>query len=61
MAAAAGGIDALVFTGGIGERSAPVRRAVTERLEFLGLVHSGEDLELARQARELLQGVPHRS
>jgi len=88
MTAAAGGIDALVFTGGIGERSAPVRRGVTERLEFLGLalgpanetvadadadvsgpgarvptlvVQAREDLELARQARELLQGVPRPS
>lgn len=85
MTAAAGGIDALVFTGGIGERSAPLRRTVTQRLEFLGLalgpaneaiggsdadlsaagarvatvvVHSREDFELARQARELLQAPP---
>lgn len=35
MTAAAGGIDALVFTGGIGERSAPVRRAVAARLRYL--------------------------
>jgi acetate kinase len=37
MAVAAGGIDALVFTGGVGEGSAPVRRAAAERLEFLGV------------------------
>ncbi|HEY7986009.1 MAG TPA: acetate kinase [Methylophilaceae bacterium] len=36
-AAKAGGIDALVFTGGIGEHSALVRALVCERLEFLGL------------------------
>jgi acetate kinase len=35
MTAAAGGIDALVFTGGVGERSAPVRRAAAGRLGFL--------------------------
>jgi acetate kinase len=37
MAAAAGGLDALVFTAGIGEGSALVRRRVCERLGFLGV------------------------
>ncbi|HET9185232.1 MAG TPA: acetate/propionate family kinase [Solirubrobacterales bacterium] len=37
MAAAMGGIDALVFTGGIGEHSGRVRVEVSERLGFLGL------------------------
>ncbi len=37
MAAALGGLDALVFTGGVGERSAPVRRLAVEGLGFLGL------------------------
>ena len=37
MAAALGGLDALVFTAGIGENSAPVRSSVCERLRFLGL------------------------
>lgn len=37
MAAAAGGIDALVFTAGIGEGSAPVRERVAGRLRFLGV------------------------
>lgn len=36
-AAAMGGIDALVFTGGIGENSALVRSAVCSGLEFLGI------------------------
>ncbi len=36
-AAAMGGIDVLVFTGGIGENSALVRRKSVEGLEFLGL------------------------
>lgn len=35
-AAKAGGIDALVFTGGIGEHAAIVRRLVCEPLDFLG-------------------------
>jgi len=82
MAAAAGGIDALVFTGGIGERSPRLRRTVAERLAFLGVgigtdnervadadadvsgpgagvrvlvVHAREDIELARDAREVLR------
>lgn len=37
MAAAAGGLDALVFTGGVGEHSPDVRRAAVSRLGFLGL------------------------
>jgi acetate kinase len=37
MAAALGGVDALAFTGGVGERSAEVRELAVEGLEFLGL------------------------
>jgi acetate kinase len=37
MAAAAGGIDVLVFTAGIGEGSARVREHVCRRLAFLGV------------------------
>jgi acetate kinase len=37
MAAALGGIDALIFTGGVGERSPAVREGAVERLCFLGL------------------------
>ena len=37
MAASLGGLDALVFTGGVGERSAPVRAAAAEGLGFLGV------------------------
>ena len=37
LAAALGGLDALVFTGGIGEHAAPVRERVCEDLEFLGI------------------------
>lgn len=36
-AAALGGVDAVVFTGGIGENSADVRRESLEGLSFLGL------------------------
>ena len=37
MAASLGGLDALVFTGGVGERSAPVRALAAEGLGFLGV------------------------
>jgi acetate kinase len=37
MAAALGGLDALVFTGGVGERSAPVREEACLGLGFLGV------------------------
>ncbi|MBV8221821.1 MAG: acetate/propionate family kinase [Candidatus Eremiobacteraeota bacterium] len=42
MAASLGGIDALVFTGGIGENAHPVRRAVCSGLEFLGIALDDE-------------------
>ncbi|MDP1665981.1 MAG: acetate kinase [Methylobacter sp.] len=47
FAAKAGGIDALVFTGGIGEHSAEVREKICDPLAFLGITldntanHSG--------------------
>jgi acetate kinase len=37
LAAALGGIDAMVFTAGIGENAASIRAAVARRLEWLGL------------------------
>lgn len=37
MAAAMGGLDALAFTGGIGENSDRIRRMACERLGFLGI------------------------
>ncbi len=46
-AAAMGGIDALVFTGGIGENSPNVRKAVCSDMDFLGI---NLDLELNENA-----------
>ncbi|MEY8841529.1 acetate/propionate family kinase [Cribrihabitans sp. XS_ASV171] len=37
MAAVLGGLDAVVFTGGVGENAAPIRARVIEGLGFLGL------------------------
>lgn len=42
LVASAGGIDALVFTGGIGEHAAEVRRRVANQLGWLGLKLSPE-------------------
>jgi len=36
-AAVMGGLDAVVLTGGIGENSAPMRRRILQRLDFLGI------------------------
>ena len=37
LAAALGGLDALVFTGGIGEHAAPIREKIVRGAEWLGL------------------------
>jgi len=50
-AAAMGGVDAVVFTGGIGENSASMRARICEGLDFLGL-----RLDLARNAAPDLTG-----
>jgi acetate kinase len=57
--AALGGIDALVFTGGIGENSTVVRDRVSERVRFLGsfdvqVVPAREELLIARAVRTLI-------
>ncbi|HEY4840290.1 MAG TPA: acetate/propionate family kinase [Candidatus Acidoferrales bacterium] len=56
-----GGVDLLVFTGGIGEHSDYVRNAAAGGLEFLGLtpnkiqvVPAQEELQIARHSRQLL-------
>jgi acetate kinase len=81
MAAALEGVDAIAFTGGVGEHGATVRERATASLGWLGaeldldrndaaqgdgivstdgsatavlVVEAREDLEIARQARELL-------
>jgi len=51
MTAAAGGLDALVFTGGIGEHSPAVRAAATERLGHLGVhIDAGHNDEVEGDA-----------
>jgi acetate kinase len=59
MSAALGGLDAVAFTGGVGEHALPVRSAICERLRFLGVgervpVHviaAREDAVIARAVR----------
>lgn len=84
MSAAAGGLDILVFTGGVGENSSTVRQRAVERLGYLGVsidprrnttsrgdndltalgakvrtvvVTAREDLQIAREIRQVLQGT----
>ena len=61
MAASLGGVDVVVFTGGVGENAAPIRDETVAGLGFLGefrvlTVTAREDLEIARQVRDLLPG-----
>ena len=60
MATAAGGIDVLAFTGGIGEHADAVRGRIVERARFLGdfrveIVASREELVIAAETRRLLE------
>jgi len=45
LAAALQGVDALVFTAGVGENSAPVRRAIAAKLGWLGVSIDADDNE----------------
>jgi acetate kinase len=59
LAAALGGLDALVFTGGIGEHAAPVRDRICEGLRHLGhfavhVVKADEERVIARHVHALI-------
>jgi acetate kinase len=61
MAVGLGGLDALAFSGGVGENRSDVRNAVVRRLSFLGefrveVVPAREDVVIARAVRGLLAG-----
>lgn len=87
MAASMGGVDAIAFTGGVGEHAPIVRAGASDGLGFLGLLlddqhnrraipdaeisaadshvqafvlRAREDLEIAREVRSLLSGLPAR-
>jgi acetate kinase len=62
MAASCGGLDALVFTGGIGEHAVAVRERIVERVTFLGdfrveVVTAREELVIAAETRAVLERV----
>lgn len=47
-----GGVDAIVFTGGIGENSAVIRHRTTQRLDFLGAIldeDANRELQLSKE------------
>ena len=59
LVCAMGGVDAIAFTGGIGENAAPIRDAITKQLEWLGtipayIVPAQEELYIAREAQTLI-------
>ncbi len=60
MIASLGGLDALVFTGGVGENSSMIRERVCENFKFLGkvlvsVIKSEENFEIARECWRLLR------
>jgi acetate kinase len=61
LAASMGGVDAIAFTGGIGENAALVRQKIMERLQFLDIaanrvhvIKADEELTIARHVRSLV-------
>jgi len=62
MAAAMAGIDALAFTGGVGEHAAAVRGGAAERLAFLGVALDADaNAAVAGDADISAHGAPVRS
>jgi acetate kinase len=62
MVAALGGLDVLVFTGGVGERSAPVRWRAVEGLGYLGVALDEDANGTVQPDQELTAaGAPVRS
>lgn len=63
LATALGGLDAVAFTGGIGENAAPVRSRILAHLSWLNIAESrvfvvpaNEELAIARHVAALLSG-----
>jgi acetate kinase len=60
MAMALGGLDAVAFSGGVGENRAEVRDAIVERLSFVGefaveVIPAREELVIARAVRSVIE------
>lgn len=59
---ALGGVDAVAFSGGIGENAAPIRDKIMEHLAFLGdcpvhVIAANEERQIARDAFALMQAA----
>ena len=61
MSGVLGGVDAIVFTGGVGENCPPLREIVAKRFAFLNarilVVHAEEEWEMVRECYLLLRDV----
>jgi acetate kinase len=62
MAAALGGVDVVVFTGGVGENAPEIRERAVHGLGFLGsfdvrVVPAREDVQIARDVRSVLGAI----
>jgi len=61
-AAAMGGLDAIVFTGGIGENSASMRERILQRLDFLGVqldIDRNRQSQIAKDEEYAVISEPH--
>ncbi|RVT86562.1 acetate kinase [Rhodobacteraceae bacterium CCMM004] len=61
MIAVLGGLDAIAFTGGIGENAAPIRTAILDGLAWAGevpihIVAADEERQIARETLAVLRG-----
>ncbi|HLW09660.1 MAG TPA: acetate/propionate family kinase [Fermentimonas sp.] len=56
-AAALGGVDVLVFTGGVGENQAITRSAACKDMEYMG-IELDEELNITAQGREMVISKP---
>lgn len=66
--AAMNGVDAVIFTGGLGENSAELRKYVCEHLEYLGLrldneknqaaIHGGKGIISAEDSKVIVDVIP---
>lgn len=52
-----GGLDILVFTGGVGENMASMRKAVCENMEYMG-IELDDDLNASTQSKEAVISKP---
>jgi acetate kinase len=62
MAGAMGGVDGIVFTGGVGENCAPLREIAARQLTFLNarmvVIHAEEEWEMVRECYRIAVNLP---